>query len=75
MGATAVFAVLGSEWHVMRDRGAILRDQPHAPLVMITVHPSAILRAPDEAERRVAMNRFVDDLAGVRAALDAMGAP
>jgi hypothetical protein len=33
------------------------------------VHPSSILRAPDDAARREAMERFVDDLAHIPAFL------
>jgi len=37
--------------------------------VMATVHPSAILRAPDEAARHAEMERFVADLSLLREAL------
>jgi DNA polymerase len=40
-----------------------------APLVMATVHPSSILRAPDDAARRTELARLVEDLAGLGAAL------
>jgi DNA polymerase len=33
-----------------------------APTVIATVHPSSILRAPDEEARRQAMRDFVADL-------------
>jgi uracil-DNA glycosylase len=36
---------------------------------MATVHPSSILRAPDEGGRRVEMERFVADLATLRQVL------
>jgi len=35
---------------------------PLAPHVTATIHPSAILRAPDEESRHEEMERFVDDL-------------
>jgi DNA polymerase len=35
---------------------------PLAPLVVATVHPSAILRAPDEESRHAEYERFVEDL-------------
>jgi DNA polymerase len=42
---------------------------PLAPLVLATVHPSSILRAPDEDARRGEMQRFTDDLRVVADAL------
>lgn len=39
-----------------------LIQSPLAPFVMATVHPSSILRAPDEHARREEMHRFIDDL-------------
>ena len=33
-----------------------------APRVMATVHPSSLLRAPDEETRRRETLRFIDDL-------------
>jgi DNA polymerase len=40
-----------------------------ARLVLATVHPSSILREPDDDARRVAMHRFVEDLTVVARAL------
>jgi len=53
---------------VTRDRGKPV-DSPLAPVVLATVHPSSILRAPDEEARRQAMRDFVDDLRVVARAL------
>jgi DNA polymerase len=61
LGATATVALLGSKVRVMRDRGKLL-DSTLAPIVMITVHPSSILRMRTEEERAAAMNAFVEDL-------------
>jgi uracil-DNA glycosylase len=33
-----------------------------APYVMATVHPSSILRAPDDETRRLELRSFIDDL-------------
>jgi DNA polymerase len=41
-----------------------------APRVTATVHPSSILRAPDDDNRRAEMKRFVADLARVAAELE-----
>lgn len=70
LGATAAQALLGREFRVTQRRGELLAT-PLAPIVLATVHPSSILRAPDDAARRTEMARFVDDLAGLAAALRA----
>jgi DNA polymerase len=64
LGATAGQALLGSGLRIGRDRGRPL-DSDLAPLVMVTTHPSAILRQRDDAERTAAMQAFVADLEGV----------
>jgi uracil-DNA glycosylase family protein len=61
LGATAAQALLGRDFRVSRDRGIFLQSAL-APYVMATVHPSSILRAPDEAVRQDQMVRFVNDL-------------
>src|SRR5881275_1346969 len=60
LGATAAQALLGPHVRIGRDRGAPMRSEL-AELVTITAHPSSILRARDEAERREAMDMFVAD--------------
>jgi DNA polymerase len=61
LGATASQALLGSHVRIGRDRGRPI-DSDLAELVTITTHPSAILRAQDDAERKDAMEQFVADL-------------
>lgn len=61
LGATATVALLGGGVRVMRDRGHPL-DSDLAEHVLVTVHPSSLLRAPDEAARRAAYEGFVEDL-------------
>jgi uracil-DNA glycosylase family protein len=68
LGATAAQALLGRRFKVSTGRGAFVQS-PLAPLVMATVHPSALLRAPDEATRRIETKRFIDDLRKVRRAM------
>jgi len=72
LGATAAQALLGKTFRVTRQRGEIL-SSPLAPRVAATVHPSSILRAPDDQTRRVERQRFVDDLKRVAKALAALG--
>jgi len=64
LGATAAQALLGSSFRVSRQRGEFL-DSDLAPRVLATVHPSAILRAPDDEARALARKGFVADLAVV----------
>jgi uracil-DNA glycosylase len=61
LGATAAQALLGRSFRVTQQRGVPV-DSDLAPNVIATVHPSSILRAPDEAARREAYDAFVDDL-------------
>src|SRR5213078_4594036 len=61
LGATAAQALLGSSFKVTRQRGTVVPSSLPAR-VLATVHPSSILRAPDEKARRLEMTRFTDDL-------------
>jgi uracil-DNA glycosylase len=61
LGATASQALLGRQFRVTKQRGEFVESEL-APLVMATVHPSSILRAPDEETRRLERKRFVADL-------------
>ena len=61
LGATAAKALLGSKVSVTRDRGRFL-DSDLAPRVSVTVHPSSILRAQGDEERRQAREEFAADL-------------
>jgi uracil-DNA glycosylase len=61
LGATAAQALLGKDFRVSQRRGELI-ESPLAPSVMATVHPSSILRAPDDEIRRAEMARFVEDL-------------
>jgi uracil-DNA glycosylase len=61
LGATAAQSLLGSSFRVTKMRGVPV-DSDLAPDVIATVHPSSILRAPDEEARSQAMRDFVADL-------------
>jgi len=61
LGATAAQALLGAQFRVTQHRGKFV-ESSLAPFVTATVHPSSILRAPDEATRRAELKRFVLDL-------------
>jgi uracil-DNA glycosylase len=64
LGATASQALLGREFRVTRQHGQLV-DSSLAPLVTATIHPSAILRARDDDERRELRETMVADLAVV----------
>ncbi len=61
LGATAAQALLGRDFRVSQQRGQFI-ERPGLPLTMATVHPSSILRAPDEETRELEMRAFVQDL-------------
>jgi uracil-DNA glycosylase family protein len=61
LGATAAQALLGPAFRVTRQRGEFIQP-PGLPLTMATVHPSSILRAPDEESRQLEMQAFIRDL-------------
>jgi len=61
LGATATQAVFGSAVKVTKDRGELLASD-YAPQTIVTYHPSALLRAPDEATRAEHRAQFVEDL-------------
>lgn len=73
LGATAAQALLGPKFRVTKQRGQWIPAR-WAPRVIATVHPSAILRAPDEAARHAEMDRFVADLAHIPPVLRAHAA-
>ena len=61
LGATAAQALLGPAFRVTKQRGKIV-SSPLATRVVATVHPSSILRAPDDESRHKEMRAFVRDL-------------
>lgn len=68
LGATAAQSIFGPAFRVTRERGKVLESEI-APRVLATVHPSSLLRQPDEESRRREFAHFVADL---RAALKAL---
>jgi DNA polymerase len=61
LGATAAQVLLGPRFLVSKQRGQFI-ESTLAPYIMATVHPSSILRAPDEETRHAEKRRFIDDL-------------
>lgn len=69
LGSTAAQAVIGPKFRVSIQRAQFVKS-PLAPLVTATVHPSSILRAPNDEARHVETRRFIDDLKKIRAAIE-----
>jgi uracil-DNA glycosylase family protein len=69
MGATAAQTIFGPSFRVTRERGRVLSSKL-APRVLATVHPSSLLRQPDEPSHEREYEHFVSDL---RAAVRAVG--
>lgn len=61
LGATAAQALFGKEFRVTRDRGRPVPSR-WAPHALATVHPSSLLRTPDEETRHREIARFIEDL-------------
>ncbi len=70
LGATAAQALLGAAFRVTKQRGVPLAH-PSGARIVATIHPSAILRAPDSETRSVEMARFIADLRVARSLLAA----
>ena len=68
LGATAAQALFGKSFRVTGDRGRLVPFSL-APCALATVHPSALLRAPDEETRRREIERFIEDLRQIAAIL------
>ena len=68
LGATAAQSVLGTQFKLTQHRGT-MQTSPMAPQVLATIHPSAVLRAPDSEGRREAYESLVEDLKVVARAL------
>lgn len=67
LGATAAQSILGPSFRVTCERGKLLESEL-APRVLATVHPSSLLRQPDEESREHEYGRFVADLRSARKA-------
>jgi DNA polymerase len=61
LGATAAQTIFGSSFRVTRERGKVLSSK-FAPKIVATVHPSSLLRQPDEGSREREYRNFVADL-------------
>jgi uracil-DNA glycosylase len=73
LGATAAQSLMGPKFKITVERGKFF-ETPWAPWLTATIHPSAILRMPDEVMRREARATFVADLRAVAEKLAAVAA-
>lgn len=62
LGATAAQSLLGSGFRLTHHRHQIITNNDHAPLMLATIHPSAILRMPDNAVREQAKAELLKDM-------------
>lgn len=68
LGATAAQSLFGPSFRITEQRGKKL-ESDLAPFVIATIHPSAVLRAPDAAAREESFQSLVADLKVVAQAL------
>lgn len=61
LGATAAQSVWGNDFRITRERGIVKRGEL-APAILATIHPSAVLRAPDAQARHALFEQLVEDL-------------
>jgi uracil-DNA glycosylase len=61
MGATAAQSLIGRTVTIGRERGRFVPYPPDRYL-FVTVHPSFLLRVPDERAQAMEYRRFVDEL-------------
>ena len=61
LGATATTSLLGKDFRVIANRGQFFESE-HARHILVTVHPSAILRSQDVETRKLEFEGFVEDL-------------
>ncbi|HWL94325.1 MAG TPA: UdgX family uracil-DNA binding protein, partial [Phycisphaerae bacterium] len=69
LGATAAQAMMGRAFRITKERGKVFKPAD-GPWIMATVHPSSILRAPDDESRRQAKRDFIKDLKKAASALE-----
>lgn len=73
MGVTAAQSVLGRPVPITKERGKFIESKT-GPVAFVTIHPSAIYRQRDEAQRDREYRRFASEMKLVRRKLDSMEA-
>jgi uracil-DNA glycosylase family protein len=70
LGATAAQSLLGDAFRVTQSRGKPIRETRYAPIVMATIHPSAVLRSRGSEDRRGALASLVKDFKSLVEAIE-----
>lgn len=70
LGATALYVLMGRSVGLTKERGHVLPAASGTP-VLVTIHPSYLLRIRDHDDRESERRRFVGDLKSIRDHLDA----
>jgi uracil-DNA glycosylase len=65
LGATAARSLTGKNIPITANRGQIFESLEFVP-VLVTIHPSFLLRLPDAEEAELERKKFVADLASVK---------
>lgn len=73
LGATASQSLLGRAFRLTKHRGEVINGDGQRA-IMATIHPSAIIRQPDDASRHQAYREFVADLKKAKSAVEKMAA-
>jgi uracil-DNA glycosylase len=66
LGATAAHSLMGRATAIGANRGHMLESPLFAQPVLVTVHPSSVLRERDQATRRAALEGLAHDLRAAR---------
>jgi DNA polymerase len=74
LGATAASAILGPQFRLLKQRGQFLQTSSGLR-ALATIHPSAVLRGPDEEGKAKLYAMLVEDLRTVAAALGGASSP
>ena len=72
LGSTAAQSVMGSTFRVLKNRGKVHHSDV-AGAVVVSIHPSAVLRAPDREARQANYKMLVEDLRLARKQLQRKG--
>jgi len=72
LGATAAQALLGKDFRVTKQRGQPIPSE-YSRVVLATVHPASILRAPKSEDRHAQLKAFIQDLRVVADVLHGLG--
>ena len=64
LGATAATYLVGSSVRIIRDRGKLFENEALPP-VLVTIHPSYILRIRDRGDAAAAKRAFIKDLGAI----------